>query len=313
MAESGVLPAGLSTTGHPAAMAGATLWATRLSGKLNGEIAPDHADGQAQGEGELALAHVGRLDGDHLARQLAGLDRGEGERADRARRLDARRLQRLGRLARDGAGRSSSARVLEDARRGVEDLGPLPRRERVGVERAPGRGDGPVDVGRGAHRARAPAPCRRRGCGRASSRSRCSGRHRCGQGGRRPCAPSSRSWAARRASAAASPAWRTHAARPEPAVGGAGDGEPGVAPRGRPRCAPTRARWPGSYCGKPRGQRSTRVVTGAWSGRPPRPPRGAGARPARGRRARGPARRRCGPPTRGAARARSPPGRATST
>ncbi len=39
-AESGVTPAGLSTTGHPAASAGATLCATRLSGKLNGEIAP---------------------------------------------------------------------------------------------------------------------------------------------------------------------------------------------------------------------------------------------------------------------------------
>src|SRR4051794_14688172 len=39
-AESGVCEAGLSTTGHPAASAGASLWATRLHGKLNGEIAP---------------------------------------------------------------------------------------------------------------------------------------------------------------------------------------------------------------------------------------------------------------------------------
>ena len=38
-AVSGVDDAGLSTTGHPAAMAGATLWATRLSGKLNGVMA----------------------------------------------------------------------------------------------------------------------------------------------------------------------------------------------------------------------------------------------------------------------------------
>src|SRR4029450_5325502 len=30
--------AGSSTTGHPAAMAGATLWQTRFSGKLNGEM-----------------------------------------------------------------------------------------------------------------------------------------------------------------------------------------------------------------------------------------------------------------------------------
>ena len=39
-AESGVCPAGLSTTGQPAARAGAILWATRFSGKLNGLIAP---------------------------------------------------------------------------------------------------------------------------------------------------------------------------------------------------------------------------------------------------------------------------------
>ena len=39
-AESGVCDAGLSTTAQPAASAGAILWATRLSGKLKGEIAP---------------------------------------------------------------------------------------------------------------------------------------------------------------------------------------------------------------------------------------------------------------------------------
>ena len=35
----GVADAGLSTTGQPAAMAGPTLWHTRFSGKLNGEMA----------------------------------------------------------------------------------------------------------------------------------------------------------------------------------------------------------------------------------------------------------------------------------
>ena len=39
-ADSGVWPAGLSTTAQPAASAGAILCATRLSGKLNGLIAP---------------------------------------------------------------------------------------------------------------------------------------------------------------------------------------------------------------------------------------------------------------------------------
>ena len=40
IAESGVCDAGFSTTGQPAAIAGASLCATRLSGKLNGLIAP---------------------------------------------------------------------------------------------------------------------------------------------------------------------------------------------------------------------------------------------------------------------------------
>ena len=39
-AESGVCDAGLRTTAQPAASAGAILCATRLSGKLNGLIAP---------------------------------------------------------------------------------------------------------------------------------------------------------------------------------------------------------------------------------------------------------------------------------
>src|SRR4029078_6088948 len=39
-AESGVCDAGFRTTAQPAASAGATLCATRLNGKLNGEIAP---------------------------------------------------------------------------------------------------------------------------------------------------------------------------------------------------------------------------------------------------------------------------------
>ena len=40
MLLNGVWLAGFSTTGQPAAMAGPTLWTTRLSGKLNGAIAP---------------------------------------------------------------------------------------------------------------------------------------------------------------------------------------------------------------------------------------------------------------------------------
>ena len=39
-ADNGVCDAGFKTTAQPAARAGAILWATRLKGKLNGEIAP---------------------------------------------------------------------------------------------------------------------------------------------------------------------------------------------------------------------------------------------------------------------------------
>ena len=38
-ADNGVFGAGFTTTGAPTAIAGATLWATRFSGKLNGEMA----------------------------------------------------------------------------------------------------------------------------------------------------------------------------------------------------------------------------------------------------------------------------------
>ena len=46
-AVSGVADAGFSTTGQPAASAGAILWHTRLSGKLNGEIAATTPTGTA--------------------------------------------------------------------------------------------------------------------------------------------------------------------------------------------------------------------------------------------------------------------------
>ena len=75
MADRGVWLAGLRTTGHPAAMAGATLWATRFSGKLNGEMAADHPAGHPQGEGQLPLAGLGAVDGHDLAGEGPGLDR----------------------------------------------------------------------------------------------------------------------------------------------------------------------------------------------------------------------------------------------
>ena len=71
--------AGLSTTGHPAAIAGAILWQTRLSGKLNGEIAADHADRHPLDEAELAHAGRAGVEGDHLAGEGAGHGGGEAD------------------------------------------------------------------------------------------------------------------------------------------------------------------------------------------------------------------------------------------
>ena len=63
IAENGVWLAGLSTTGQPAAMAGATLWATRFNGKLNGLIAPTTPTGTRRTNPSLptpaSLASIG--------------------------------------------------------------------------------------------------------------------------------------------------------------------------------------------------------------------------------------------------------------
>ena len=53
---SGSLDGGLSTIGLPDAIAGATLWAARLSGKLNGLIAGDRADREAPRDPDPVLA-----------------------------------------------------------------------------------------------------------------------------------------------------------------------------------------------------------------------------------------------------------------
>ena len=65
IADSGVWLAGFSTTGQPAAIAGASLWATRLSGKLNGLIAPTTPIGIRSVNASLpspaALASIGTI------------------------------------------------------------------------------------------------------------------------------------------------------------------------------------------------------------------------------------------------------------
>ncbi len=151
MAENGVWLAGFSTTGQPAAMAGASLWATRFSGKLNGVMAPTTPMGSRSVKPSLPSPAAGRVERDHLAGQRAGLGRRELERAHGPLGLDPRRLDRLGRLVGDGAGELLGP-LGEEGRGPVEDLGPLPRRERAFVQRGLGGGDGAVDVGGGAGR-----------------------------------------------------------------------------------------------------------------------------------------------------------------
>ena len=85
-------------------MAGASLWATRLSGKLNGLIAPTTPIGTRSVKPSLPSPGDDGVERDHLAGELAGLGGGELERADRTLGLDPGRLDRLGRLHGDDAG-----------------------------------------------------------------------------------------------------------------------------------------------------------------------------------------------------------------
>ena len=143
MPLNGVWLAGLSTTGQPAAIAGASLWATRLSGKLNGLIAPTTPIGTRSVKPSLPSPLAVASSGTMSPGQRAGLGGGEAERLDGALGLDARRLQRLGRLGGDDPG-ELVAPLGEQAGGGVEDLGALPARQRSGgqrgLRRSPPRG-----------------------------------------------------------------------------------------------------------------------------------------------------------------------------
>ena len=86
IAQNGVWLAGFSTTGQPAAMAGASLWATRLSGKLNGAIAPTTPIGTRRVKPSLPSPGGDGVERHHLAGQRAGLGGGELERARRPAR-----------------------------------------------------------------------------------------------------------------------------------------------------------------------------------------------------------------------------------
>ena len=125
-ALNGVWLAGLSTTGQPAAIAGASLWATRLSGKLNGLIAPTTPIGTRSVKpilpSPLAVASSGTMSPASVRASAAAKRNVSTARSASARAV----FDRLGRLGGDDPG-ELVAPLGEQAGRGVEDLGPLPR------------------------------------------------------------------------------------------------------------------------------------------------------------------------------------------
>ena len=173
IADSGVCDAGFSTTGQPAAIAGATLWATRLSGKLNGLIAPTTPIGHAQRERRACPrrrrdASIGTISPASVRASTAA-----NVNVDTARCASTRAVL-IGLAASSAMMRAnSSVRSREQVRGAVEDLGALPRR-RAGSRDARCRGQ--------RHRARRPPRRRTRARGRSRDRRRASAprsRRRC--------------------------------------------------------------------------------------------------------------------------------------
>ena len=151
MAESGVWLAGFSTTGQPAAMAGATLWATRLSGKLNGVMAPTTPIGTRRVKPSLPSPGCDASSGTISPASVRASAAANGNVL--TARSASTRAVLIGLAASAAIVRAnSSVRSARSAAAAVEDLGPLPRRQRSLVQRGLGGGDGPVDVGRGAGR-----------------------------------------------------------------------------------------------------------------------------------------------------------------
>ena len=97
---SGSLDGGLSTIEQPAAIAGDSLWAARLSGKLNGEIAGDGSDREAPGDADATARRRHQVERDRLADHPLGLLGPEPEGQDRPVDLDQRVPDRLAGLAR---------------------------------------------------------------------------------------------------------------------------------------------------------------------------------------------------------------------
>ena len=100
------LARGLQHDGAAGGERGRDLVRDEVAGEVERRDRSDDADRLAQREAELSLARLRAVHRDHLAGELAGLDRGERVGRHRARSLDARRLDRLARPRRRSSGRA---------------------------------------------------------------------------------------------------------------------------------------------------------------------------------------------------------------
>ena len=170
IADNGVWLAGLSTTGQPAAMAGASLWATRLSGKLNGEIAPTTPIGTRMAKPILpspaAMASSGTISPSNVRASA------EANRNVPTARCASARAVRIGLAASAATIRGEALLLLGERHRGaVEHVGALPARQR---RLAQGRGGDRARRGRRRRRCtsgRRPRSIRRTVTARRSARS----------------------------------------------------------------------------------------------------------------------------------------------
>ena len=100
---SGSADGGLSTIGLPEAIAGASLWAARFNGKLNGLIAAIGPIGKRRVMPSRSLRRGQQVERDDLAGHPFGLLGAEAERQDGPIHLDEGIADRLARLERDEA------------------------------------------------------------------------------------------------------------------------------------------------------------------------------------------------------------------
>ena len=112
---SGSLDGGLSTIGLPDAIAGATLWAARFSGKLNGLIAAIGPIGKRRVMPTRSFDDGMQVERDELAGHPFRLLGAEAERQRRAVDLDQGVADRLAGLERDQPAELLAPRL--DARR----------------------------------------------------------------------------------------------------------------------------------------------------------------------------------------------------